>query len=269
MRKATVVLVAAMILLAGCSGGGGTATPTDTETDTENGGMDGTTTPGMNDGTADQPNVSEALQSLNTSDSDLFADATAIEMTLYNGSQQTEVLIQNDSATNTELIRFSTPQSGTLTYYNTTDYAALRNTSSGEVQYGAPGGNLGFGVGFGAALTLFAGLSYVSFVEWEQGGTTTVNGETAFVYEGDSLNQSALSSGDSQGFNPNFDQGSVDSVDGEMIINSDGQLQSINIDIRRSGERFGVDFSVNYDSVTIQTPDWVDESEAESQAQTQ
>lgn len=267
MRKATVVLVAAMILLAGCSGGGGTATPTDTESDTENGGMDGTTTPGMNDGTTAQPNVSEALSSLNTSGSDLFADATEIEMTLYNGSQQTEVLIQNDSATNTQLIRFSTPQSGTLTYYNTTDYAALQNTSSGEIQYGEPGGNLGFGVGFGAALTLFAGLSFISTVEWQQGGTTTVDGDTAFVYEGDSLNQTAFSSNNSQSFSPSFDQGSVDSVDGEMIISADGQLQSLTVDITANGERFGVDFSVNYDSVNIQTPDWVDESEAEAQTQ--
>jgi hypothetical protein len=261
MRKATVVLVAAMIVLAGCSGGGGTATPTDTE----NGDMNGTTTPGMGDGTASQPNVSEALSSLNTSsdsNSELFANATELDMTIYNGSEEVGVLIQNDSAANTELVQLST-SAGTTTFYNTTDYAALRNTSSGEVRYGEPGGNIGFGVAFGAALFLFAGVSYVGIVEWEEAGTTTVDGETAFVYEADSLNQTAInSSSDSDSFGPNFGDGSVDSVDGEMIISSSGQLQSLNVELMNSGERFGVDLTLSYDPVTIETPDWVDESQA-------
>lgn len=259
MKKATVALVAVMVVLAGCSGGGGTATQgTETTSDDT---MDGNTN-------VEQPNVSEALSSLNTSDSELFANATSLDMTVYNGSEQTSVLIQNDSSANTELIQFSR-QSTTTTFYNTTDYTALRNSSSGEIRYGEPGGNLGFGVAFGAAIFIFVGISYAGFVEWQEGGTTTVDGETAFVYEADSLNQTALNRNTegNQNFSPNFDQGSVDSVDGEMIISADGQLQSINIDIRRSGERYGVDFSVNYDPVTIEKPDWVDESEAQAQTE--
>lgn len=259
MKKATVVLVAAMILLAGCSGGGGTATPTDTQgtETTDDGTMNG-------DGDVQQPNVSEALSSLNTSsDSDLFSNATELNMTFYNGSQQVGVLIQNDSATNTQLIRLSDPSSGTTTFYNTSDYAAVRNSSSGEVQYGEPGGNIGFGVAFGSALILISGVSFAGVVEWQQGGTTTVDGETAFVYEADSLNQTAVQQRNSeQNFGTDIDGDNIDSVDGEMIIGQNGQLHSLNVELTRSDETFGVDLSIDYDPVTIEQPDWVDESQA-------
>lgn len=257
MKKATVVLVAAMILLAGCSGGGGTATPTDTET----GNGDGTTTPGSADGTDSQPSAQEALSDLNSSSSSQpFANATEIEMTLFNGSDNVSLLIQNDSAAGTELIRLSSPSGGTQTFYNTTDYAALRNTTSGEVRYSEPGGNLGFGVAFASAFLLFGGLSYVGVVEWQQGGTTSIDGGSGFVYEADSLNETALS--DQQNTDLGFQQGQVQSVDGRMVVSSEGRIQSITVEIETPDGTYGTDIALSYDPVTIQKPDWVDESQA-------
>lgn len=258
MRKATVVLVAAMIVLAGCSGGGGTATPTDGADDTE----DGTMTPGGDVGP--QPSTEEVFSSLNSSSGgDPFGNATELDMTLYNGSDSTlTVLIQNNTDTGTQLTQFSS-EGETLTLYSTSDYVAQRNSTSGEIQYGEPDGNIGFGVNFAAAFALFAGLSYISLVEWEPAGTTSVNGGTGYVYEATSLNETALNNqGNQQMINPSFEQSDVQSVSGQMVVTSDIQFQSLTVEIETPDGTYGTDLSLRYDPVTIDKPDWVDESQA-------
>lgn len=263
MRKAAVILTAMMILVAGCGGGGGTATPTETPEPDDEGTMtpDGDTP--MDGDTDSQPNVSTALSNLSSSGSGsgTFGNAAEVDATLYNGSEQINLLIQNDTAANRTLIRLGSPSGGTNTLYSTSEFTALQNTTSGQVQYGEPNGNLGFGVAF-AAVFIFAGsVAYAGIVEWEPAGTTS---DGSYVYEADSLNETALNQNDdqSQSLTPGFDQSSVQSVDGRLVISSDGQLQSINVEIATADGTFGTDLTVSYDPVSVSQPGWVDESQA-------
>ena len=229
---------------------------TTTTTDDE---MVETTTPddSMDDTDGSQPAVSNVLS--DSSDSDPFANATQIEMTLYNGSQQVDLLIQNDTDSNAQILQLSR-DAGTTTLYQTSDYVATRNTTSGEVQYGEPDGNVGFGVSFASALFLFSGLSYASAVEWDEAGTTTVDGTNAFVYEADSLNQSFFEN--QQGFQATIESGSVQSVDARAVIKENGRIDSIEVLMETDRGTVGSSLVVSYDDISVEKPDWVDESQA-------
>jgi hypothetical protein len=258
-----------MILLAGCSGGGGTASPTDTATPGET--ADGDTTPvettdgddgaddGTDDGTDGQDttlNASEAFSNVNTSES--FSDATEIEMTLYNGSQQSTVLVQNNTNTGQELYEINAPDTQT-TMYSTEDYAAIRNGTSGEIQYEAPDGRNASGVRFSTGFFFLGGFIYIGLIDWQEPSQTTIDGESVYVIEGNSLNQSAF---DEQNFDLGFDPDNVQSVTGRTVITTDGEIRSINTEITTADETYGVDLSASTDQPSITKPDWVDESQA-------
>ncbi|MFB6188440.1 MAG: hypothetical protein ABEI57_01020 [Halapricum sp.] len=283
----------AMVLLAGCSsgGGGGTESPTSTSVDTTAGTTptespvhttsaeppmsstptpdgdgtptpdeDGTPTPGGSDTNGSQLDARTMLSELNASDP--FRNATQMEVSLINGSQNADILVKNDTDTQTQLIRFSQSSGGTLTLYTTPDYVAFRNTTSGEIRYGKPGGTVGTGVKFVAAFGILGGISYAGIVKWDKTGTTTIDGKSALVYESDSLNHTALNNKQNTDFG--FDQNDVQSVDARMVVTRDGRIQSITVRIETSQTTVGSDLTVDYDDITITQPDWVDESKASS-----
>jgi len=240
-------MVAAMLLLAGCSGGGTDGTPTNNTTAADEMNMS-------------QPSDPSELTNLSSGEGDAFANATRIDATLFNGTEQLRLLTENDTAAGTQLLRINTSTGGTTTLYSTGDYTALRNTTSGEVEYGGPGSNIGFGVGFLSVFILAGSAGYAGLVEWDAAGTTTVDGESAFVYESDSLNETAFD--ERQRLNDGFEQGDVQSTDGRMVIGPDGRIYSINVEIETADGTFGTDMSIGYDDITITKPGWVDESEA-------
>ena len=251
MRKLTVVLVAAMILLAGCSGGGGgAASPTE---DSE---MNATAT-GTGNGNSTSSDI--APQSA-VSDNNPFSSATEIDGTWYNGSQQSSALIRNDTSNDRKLVEYTDESGTTSELYTTEDYVAVRNGTTGDVQYGGPDSFIGAGVGISGSFTAGGALFYVGVVEWEQTGTTTVDGEQATVYESDSLNETGLNTDRSISYG--FDQSEVQSVDGEMVISSEGQIHSANIEIETQDGTYGGEMSVEYGDINLTKPAWVDESEA-------
>ena len=296
MRKATVVLVAAMILLAGCSGNGGTtASPDGTSTPavTEDGtptpgdgtpmdetpadgtpsettptdGTDGTDETDGTDGTDETdgttgeedtvPNATAALSDVNTSDP--FKDATSMEMTLYNGSQQTTLTFENDTDAGRERYEINT-QSTDRTMYSTADFAAIRNDTSGDVQYGEPDGNLASGIELSAGFLFFGGFIYTGVLEWQPPTETTIDGENVYVIESNSLNETILNN--NQNYELGFDQNDVQSVNGRIVVSTDGRIQSITAKITTSDGTYGSELTLGYGPVTISQPSWVDESQA-------
>jgi hypothetical protein len=291
MRRLPVIVVAALILLAGCGGGGGgTASPTEELTDTPasetstGDSMDSTATPTMaDDGPEstedDSPSSDDDSQSTeddspstendsvsadssalsSASSEDLFEDATVVNGTWYNGTEETTAVIRNDTSNDRELTELTRPSGETGTVYTTDDYVAYRNGTTGDVQYGEPDGLVGTGVTFEAAFVAIGPLLYFNFIEWET-SRTVVDGQEAVVYQGESLNETAFT--DTQNFDLGFEQGDVQSVDGEIVISSDGQIYSATIEIETGEGTYGGDLSVSYDDSTVTQPDWVDESQA-------
>lgn len=251
MRKLTVVLVAAMLLLAGCSGGGGgAASPSENATGTP-----------ANESGADidmsQPSSPDGL--LNQSSGSGFDNATDIDLVLYNGTEQISLVSKNDTESGTKLLELTTPDSGTRTVYTTSEYVAFRNSSNGEEEYGGPDSRVGSGVSFGSALLIFGATAYTDAVQWDAAGTTTVDGEGAFVYEADSLNQTSEGQ---QGLNPAYEQDEVESVDGRLVIGPEGRIYDIRVEIEAPDGTYGTDMSVRYGDISITKPSWVDESQA-------
>ena len=80
------------------------------------------------------------------------------------------------------------------------------------------------------------------------------------MYESDSLNETGLNTG--QGINYGFEQSEVQSVDGEMVISSEGQIHSTTIEIETQDGTYGGEMSAEYGDITLTKPAWVDESEA-------
>jgi len=291
MRTIPILFIALAVVVAGCStgGNGGDGTPDSTPTtempeeptqsaDSSDNDSDDSTADDSDDNTDDdsdtdpddtvdngtQANLSESLENLNLSSSDsdsLFGNATTINATLYNGSETTTLGIRNDTSAGRSILTLAFPgQSGETTYYETENFTAVRNTTSGEVRYGESDGNVGFDVTFASVFVLLASVSYVSLVEWEPAGQTTVNGHTAAVFEGDSLNQSAFDT--TENMQVVFGPDEVESVDGRMVIGQDGTFYSLDVRITVSGETYGTDLSVGYEPVTVSQPGWVNESEA-------
>jgi len=244
MRKATIALVAVMVLLAGCSGGGGGASPTETA-------ADGTTTSAtpMNATQTESASMGEQTESTPTDDDDSTDDSQSSDITPLSAVASSEVLANAKVADGT-----------TSEVYTTEDYVAARNGSTGQVEYGEPDSFVGADVSFKAAFTAIGPFFYVGIVEWEQTGTTTVDGEEALVYESNSLNRTALNSKDNLNFN--FEQDEVTSVDGRIVISSDGAIQSVTVEIEEQDGTYGGKMSLSYDDITVTQPSWVDESQA-------
>jgi hypothetical protein len=289
MRKAKVILVAVMILLAGCSGGDGTATPTDTgDAGTDDGGMDGTMTPG-DGGTATPTDTGDAgtddggmdgtmtpsdggtestpsddsmtngqppsdfnlTRTINSSSQNSFSGNVELDMTIINGSEQADFISRND--TQSLLTRLSGPDAGTQAYYVSDNGAAYRNATSGETRYGPSDGALAAEASF-TGLFAFVGFSYIGIMDWEFARTATVNGEEAFVYEADSVNRTRLEEDDIQS------ESEIQSASGEMTVTRNG-VQSATVRINSPQGEVGVDLTITRGGITVEKPDWVDDSQ--------
>lgn len=256
MRKAMVVVIAATVVLAGCSGGGGSVTPTEpgtagpTESGTEIG---GTPTPGGSDS---EPSDTSSL--VTAGSDNLLDSATETDVTVFNGTEQTSVLIRNDTAAGRELVELTRP-SGTTEVYSTDDYVAVRNGTTGDVQYGKANSTIGLATDVGAGFIVVGGLLYTGLLKWDETGTTTVDGEEGVVYEGESLNTTELTGNTTAS---GLEQSEVRSVDGRAVTGPDGRIHSLTVRIETPEGTYGTEMSFRYDGITVTQPEWVDESQA-------
>ncbi|WP_324665130.1 DUF7537 family lipoprotein [Haloarcula sediminis] len=255
MRKAIVIVIAATVLLAGCSGGGGNASPTKpgTADATEPGTEIGATPTAGGNGSE-----SGGTGSLSAAGGNNFIDsATETDVAVFNGTGRTDVRIRNDTAAGRKLVELT--RGSETAAYTTNDYVAVRNGTTGDVQYGDANSTIGVATEVKAWGAVVGGLLYTGFVEWAETGTTTVDGEQADVYEGDSLNATAVNSNTTEA---GFEQRDVQSVDGRAVVGSDGRIHSLTIRIETPAGTYGTEMSFGYGNVTVSQPDWVDESQA-------
>ena len=280
MRKLTVVVIAAMILLAGCSGGGGgAASPTEesrTDTPASNTPAEETAaddsmepatetpapgTPAPGTPTPDDDDSSQSgIDPIESAVSDEpFAGVTVVDGTTYNGSQQTSAVISNDTANERELVEYTDESGTTSEVYTTADYIAVRNGTTGEVTYGGSDSLVGSSVSFRASSTAYGAAFFIGIVEWEQTGTTTIDGEEATVFESDRFNQTVYEQSRLQF---GFESQDVQSTDGRIVVTSDGRFKSVTVQIETENGTYGGDMSVRYDDITLDKPSWVDESQS-------
>lgn len=185
-----------------------------------------------------------------------YEGPSRIDLTLVNGSRVTDLTVIND--TEEELTIYNRSSfSGPTTYYVTDGPDAVRNLTSGETRYGTGDSTIQQSVGFIQGFTLLAAFIYISVMDWEPASETTVDGETAFVFEADSINQSAFD--DNAGFT--FNPGEVNSAEGEMIITERG-IRSLSVTVETPEGLTSVEMDIELgDDIEVDRPDWIDDSE--------
>jgi len=260
MRKVTVLAVVLMVALAGCStggDGGGETSPESTATEdmTEAGGMtdDGESGDGTdsNGGSDDQAASGIGLEDAFSSQESAFSGSVELDMTIINGSEESTLVWRND--TERQFVTLTRPSGSTDVYYLTESGSAYRNSSTGETRYGSGDGRIATEAGFTAFFAL-AGFAYIGVMDWEQARTTTVDGEQAVVFEADSINQSAIE-------DSNFEmQGEIQSATGQMTVTADG-ISSASVRITVPRGEVGTDLTITRGGITVEQPDWVDESQ--------
>jgi len=242
-----------------------TATPTatladETPTATPAGSSDGP--PGYSDGAiynrtrfgqAYLPHIAAGPVSFNMTLRNTTADASQkIRFTLVNDTEETLVTLNN------------LEQSGTTTYFIQNGTDATRNTTSGEIRYAqGENNNIEFAAGF---LQIFALLpsAYFSAMEWEQTDTRTIDGDTYYVFDSNSMNQTALDQSDWE-TNGNFRTAS-----GHVVMRSDGFVREGWLRLSgttASGTEVDVEVTMSMrggSDISVEKPDWYDESDAET-----
>jgi len=197
----------------------------------------------------------------------IAAGPVAFNMTLRNNTAEASQNIGFSLVNDTEetLITLNNlEKSGSTTYFVQNGTDATRNTTSGEIRY-AKGNNNGIELG-AAFLTIFAVLPsvYFSAMEWEQTDTRTSGGDTYYVYESNSLNQTALEQSDWE------TDGSFETATGHMVMRSDGLVRNATVTLSgttASGTEVDLDIEMSMrdgSDITVEKPDWFDESDAES-----
>jgi len=191
----------------------------------------------------------------------------AFNMTLRNSTADASQNIQFSIVNDTEetLITFNNlDQSGTLTYFVQDGTDAYRNTTSGETQYAQGNDNgIEFGAGFLQIFAVFPSL-YFSAMEWDQTDTRTLDGDTYYVYESNSLNQTAFEESDWE------TDGSLETASGRIVMRSDGLVRDGSVTLSgttESGTEVDVEISMSMrddPGISVEKPDWFDESEASS-----
>jgi len=255
MRKIMTVVVVLTVLLAGCSFGGSSGTPTaGTNGSAADANMDGS----VNDlpGVANNE-VQNSSALVTTFQEEAYSGYADLRFSVETANSDYTVRYRND--TEQQLYEASTAnQSGSTVYYVTDGTAAVRNTTTGEVQYGSER----FGIASQARFTLFVPQLYVgitSVLDWETAGTTTVDGEPRYVLEADSINNTAT-----EGSNWNLSSANT-TVDGRFTVGTDGIIRSGDITLSTEGDSADITFSLRKDeSMNVTAPDWYDETEAEA-----
>jgi len=184
-------------------------------------------------------------------DFELSASATegSFTFTLRNDSEQT--LLEIDEAS----------QDGKSTYYITEDDTyAKRNTSSGEVTYGDSESAVAFEAGFSLLVPAIY-VDYLGLMQWETGGTTTIDGEEAYVFESDAINQTALQ--ESSYNAPALENAT--SASARLVVGPDGVMHEASIETESPNGGAMITYDLSTDSdIDVTQPSWFDQSEADA-----
>lgn len=246
MRYVATVLVALMLVFAGCNtGGSGTPTPTATAT---NQSVDASAVPGANATHLRNPSavVSATSQALSRPvELNVSIDAPAI-------SEQFHYLGDGEQ----QLYEISDAQGVTKTYYVDGDSAAVRNATTGEVRYGNGTSAIAARANRNLAVAATA-INPLQYLEWEATGTTTVDGTTHYVFEADSINATALDD-PALTISPE----NVTTASGRLVVGTDGIAHEGRVSIETDETR-AVEFTLDTRTdVEMTAPSWYDESQA-------
>ncbi|MBX0287380.1 DUF7537 family lipoprotein [Haloarcula salinisoli] len=299
MRKGIAVLVVCMVALAGCSTGDTGSTPTtemgddqtetgtDTMSDTtpseEMGTESGTETDTGDDGDMDTgddnstttgdgfnslPGVSNGEVTntsalVNASGDQVFDSPTDFELSGPATEGRFTFTLRNDSE-QTLMVINETSTSSKLEYYITEDETyAKRNTTSGEISYGNNESSLSFETRIRFLIPVMY-IDYLGLMEWETAGTTTVDGEEAYVFESSAINQTALQESDYNA--PALENATAAS--GRLVVGPDGVMHDASIETESPEGGATMRYNLSTDASTdVTQPSWFDEAEAEASSQ--
>lgn len=279
MRKLAIVLVAVTVLFAGCiaPGGGESPTPSETTTDTEAGTQTAAETTTGTEAETPTESVEQTTETSGQGNSSGWAvvesfklvshstggdnsstrSLTEAKFTYYHGMNQSNIQVKQEDGRLLVSNNFTgTNLSARETVYSTDDYIAVRNHTAGDVTYTDPDNESA--TNRVRELKLVIGLAtnlYDSMLDWQQTGTTTVDGSDAQVYESDTLNTTNESAP--------FDTSNVQSVEARKVVDSTGVARSMTVKIITPSGTYGVEVSTSFDDdVAVSKPDWVDESQS-------
>jgi hypothetical protein len=227
-----------------------TASPTATQTAGDGETVENANTvPGVEDGTVNTTKLVGAY--LNR----IFTGHSAFEMVIKNGSQNLTYSFTND--TERQLYELDNSERGVTSYYVTNGTDGVRNTTTGEIRYGEGDSSIQTSARFTVFLAL-AGTNYIKILDWDVTGTKTIDGETYYVLESSSLNESALNSADSDfGISPS----EVTAVDGSLTVSEDGVIRTGSVLIESADNTIEITYSLRTgDGITVSEPGWFDDS---------
>jgi len=191
----------------------------------------------------------------------------SFEMTLRNRTEDASQLLEFSIVNDTEetLITINNlEQSGTTTYFVQNGTDALRNTTSGEIRYAqGENNNIEFAAGFASIFAFFPSL-YYSFMDWSLTETRTIDGDTYYVYDANSLNRTAIDDSTLS------DNATLETAAGHIVMRSDGLVRNGSVTLSGTTEN-GVEVDVELTmsmrdgpDISVEKPDWYDESDAEN-----
>jgi len=247
MRKIATVLVVLTVLLAGCNTGGGGGTPTATATEADQS-VDASAVPGAN--ATHLQNVSAVV----TPTLEALSGNAELNVSIETGSESGSLYYVND--TEQQLYELGNSDGPTEVYYVDGERAAVRNATTGEVRYSNATSNVASEARFSLLFASFS-IGAVEYLHWEATGTTTVDGETHYVFEADSPNMTAM---DQTGSTISPDN--VTGASGRLVVGTDGVLHEGRVSIEAAETtttRFSLDTSGDVD---VTPPSWYDESQA-------
>lgn len=267
MRYVSTVLVVLLILLAGCNTAGTAETPT---ADGTVDGADGTATAAPTPDT-DAVDASEVpgvegnrltdntallvvwYETIATGSIDYEADVDgSSEYPSVFVAEEYNIRLRND--TDQQLYVMETPETN-QSYYVDGNNVSARDNDSGEVYYSNETTDLEDNLNIVRLYPTLA-LTHLYRLEWEATDTTTVDGERHYVFEATSVNETLWEREYQSTRN-------VDSVDGRMVVGSDGVFHTASVDISGSN---AVDATYSLrtdDDIEVTPPDWYDASAAE------
>jgi hypothetical protein len=264
--KHTVVALGVMLLLAGCAGGTGDVTPRSSPTtslqETMSDGQTattGTASSALDGGqTTGQDLDASAKRVLERAwnQSDRYAASARINITYLVGSEKSTLTIINDSEKELSIYNHS-GLSGPTTFYVTDGPDALRNRTTGEIRYGTGRSQIEIRAEYNNAAMLISTFDNIGVMDWQPERKTTIDGETGYVYEANSLNQSALDA--NERYARNYEN--VTAAEGTMIVTKRGAIQSSSVTINRPNKTTSVELHMESgDHIEVDQPDWVDKS---------
>jgi hypothetical protein len=259
MRYVSTVAVVLLLLFAGCNTAGTGVTPTadgtgvaDTGTETPDG-VDASEVPGVE---GNQLTDNTALlvvwyEAITTGHTDFHANVEgSSEYPSMFVVEQYSIRLRND--TDQQLYAMETPELN-QSYYVDGDNVSVRDNDAGVVYYSNETNDFEDNLGM-VSLYPPLSLTHLYLLEWEATDTTTVNGEQHYVFEATGVNET-LWEQEHQGAT------NVDSVDGRMVVGSDGVFHTARVDISGSNAVNATYSLRTDDSIEVTPPDWYNASQ--------